>query len=549
MLRILIISFLFMLLSFYTNAQQTMGLFQNDAAAFNGYTLFQPLANTNIYLIDNCGEQVHSWTTGLTPGNSVYLLENGDILRPCKINNGTFSGGGSGGFLERRDWAGQVLWSYNYSNSLYHQHHDIELLPNGNILVIAWEMMSNADAIAAGRNPLYLNNNLWPDKIVELQPLGVDSAVLVWEWHATDHLVQDFDNTKANYGVVADNPQLINFNFVNGNGTNSDWLHLNGIDYNAALDQIIMSNHNFSEIWIIDHSTTTAQAASDSGGDMGKGGDLLYRWGNPQAYNRGTITDKKLFSQHDAQWIPDSLPDGGKLMVFNNGLNRPAGNNSSIDIINPSVDLSGNYLFATNNTYLPDTLDWTYMDAGNFYSSNISGTQRLGNGNTLICEGNGANGGHFFEVDRSGQKVWDYINPVGLAGPMTQGANPNQNNVFRCYRFAPDYPAFTGRTLSTQGPIEQNPLASNCVITGSATLVDIQLPSFQLHYNSFTVNNPFAWNLKFELFDLTGRLLKSWQNADYSYYHPLENLHSGLYIIRLQSEKNQFSSVYKIIKP
>ncbi|MGC8644373.1 MAG: hypothetical protein ACP5XB_31305, partial [Isosphaeraceae bacterium] len=59
------------------------------------------------------------------------------------------------------------------------------------------------------------------------------------------------------------------------------------------LDQILLSVHSFSEIWIIDHGTTTAEAATHKGGRSGKGGDLLYRWGNPQAYRAGTAADQQ----------------------------------------------------------------------------------------------------------------------------------------------------------------------------------------------------------------------------------------------------------------
>ena len=113
--------------------------------------------------------------------------------------------------------------------------------------------------------------------------------------------------------------------------------------YNADLDQIAVSVWTFSEFWIIDHSTTTAEAASHKGGRSGKGGDLLYRWGNPRAYRAGTKADQKLFRQHNAHWIPKGLPGAGHMLVFNNGGDRPGGSYSSVDEIVLPVDAQGRY--------------------------------------------------------------------------------------------------------------------------------------------------------------------------------------------------------------
>ena len=68
------------------------------------------------------------------------------------------------------------------------------------------------------------DNELWPTYIVEVEPIGFDSINIVWEWHLWDHLVQDYDSTKQNYGVVSDNPHLLDVNFYSGNGKN-DWIH------------------------------------------------------------------------------------------------------------------------------------------------------------------------------------------------------------------------------------------------------------------------------------------------------------------------------------
>src|SRR5262249_52369420 len=110
----------------------------------------------------------------------------------------------------------------------------------------------------------------------------------------------------------------------------ADWTHANPVSYNAKLDQVMVSPRGFSEFWIIDHSTSKAEAAGHKGGRHGKGGDLLYRWGNPEAYRAGTAADRRLFSQHDPHWIPEGLQGAGHVLVFNNGGGRPDGNYSSV---------------------------------------------------------------------------------------------------------------------------------------------------------------------------------------------------------------------------
>lgn len=431
-------------------SQQTVGIFFNTMDSYNGYTLFNPISSKTTYLINNCGEQMHSWTSAYRPGLSTYFLENGILLRTRNTNNSTFNVGGAGGGIEMLDWNGNVIWDYTVSNSTECQHHDIEYLPNGNILAIVWDSKTSAEAAQAGRS--LSGNTLWSEKIIEIQPDLVNGGgTIVWEWKVWDHLIQDFDSTKNNFGVISDFPELIDINFSSGNPTNKDWLHVNSIDYNADLDQILLSNHVFSEIWIIDHSTNSSQAASHSGGTHNKGGDLLYRWGNPQTYDHGTATNQLLFKQHDAHWIKDSLMDGGMIMVFNNQAGSPA-TYSEVNIVNPFIDDSGNYSYS-GSAYLPLDFHWTYKSStlSNFYAANISGAQRLPNGNTLICEGTS---GRFFEVDYSGNIVWEYMNPVSQSGILTQGDPASQNLVFNCYRYSTNYSGFSGQTLTQQGYIE-----------------------------------------------------------------------------------------------
>ncbi len=434
----------------YTEAgtEQTVGLFIHDTEkAFEGYTLFAPMQSKTTYLMDNEGNFVHSWESDYTPGLSAYLLENGNLLRTAGTMNMTFKAGGSGGKVQEIDPDGNVVWEFEHSGDQYLLHHDIELLPSGNILMIAWEYKSADVATAAGRNPnLLKEGELWPDKIIEVDP---GTGKIVWEWHVWDHIIQEYDDSKPNHGTVSDHPELIDLNYVaSGPGAGgADWTHINSVDYHDEFDQIIVSVHSFSEIWIIDHSTTTEQAAGHTGGKYGKGGDLLYRWGNPQAYGAGTSNDQKLFSQHDATWIESGYPGEGNILIFNNGQKRSDGDYSSVDEIMPPVDAQGNYSLSTGAAYGPSDMTWTYSSPSNFYSQNISGAQRLSNGNTLIC--NGANG-IFFEVTADKEVVWEYVNPVAGDGIIEQGEpipemnGEKTNQVFRVYRYAPNYAGLPG---------------------------------------------------------------------------------------------------------
>jgi hypothetical protein len=439
---------------------QTVGLFLNTTAAAPGYTLLAPMSYNVTYLIDNNGELVQSWSSEYRPGLSVYILENGDLLRTRIIQGQLFQTGGHGGGVEIIDWDGNLVWEFDYFSDQYWQHHDIESLPNGNVLLIAWEHKADATAIANGRNPNMLAGSqqpfgFWPDHIIEVNP---ESNSIAWEWHVWDHLIQDYDSSKVNYGVVSDHPELVNLNYPSGPNTSGDWLHINAVDYNAELDQIILSVHHFGEIWIIDHSTTTIEAASHTGGNSGKGGDLLYRWGNPQAYIGGNSNERIFFGQHDARWIED----GSQIMVFNNGSGRPGGSYSSIDVITQPIGEDNLYMLDSNGIYEPDTLSWQYTATplGDLFAANISGAHRLENGNTLICDGPR---GHYFEVDSAGSLVWDYVNPVVNTGPLYQGQeiptqgsaqNSTLNRTFRVHRYPTDYLGFAGHNLEPTGPIE-----------------------------------------------------------------------------------------------
>jgi uncharacterized protein (TIGR03437 family) len=442
---------------------RTLGVITHDEKrAAPGYTLLPPKHNGRTYLIDNYGQVINTWDSKYEPGQSAFLLTNGNLLRAAMLpqSGALGTGGGEGGRIEEYDWAGSLVWEFDYSTSTYSIHHDIKLLPNGNIIALLVERKSQAEVLAAGFKPdLLLESYLLPDAVVEIEPIRPKGGRVVWEWHVWDHLIQNYDRTKNNYGDPAAHPELVDPN-ASPRKIPGFWNHMNSIDYNPTFDQILLSVRGSSEIWVIDHSTTKAEAAGHSGGKSGKGGDILYRWGNASSYYAGKQADQMLFEQHDAQWIEAGRPGAGDMLIFNNGVNRTGGNYSSSDQITVPVDSSGKYPLASGAAYAPSKLTWTYggLKGADWYETDISGSYRLLNGNTLLCYGTH---GVLVEVTSAGEIVWQYVNPVDNKGPMYQGATPGKderghlmNAVFRVRRYPPDYAGLVGRTLTQKGVIE-----------------------------------------------------------------------------------------------
>lgn len=532
--------YILLLFSFFGKAIcQTVGLSQHSAGTLDdGYVLFAPNNAYTTYLIDRCGRQVKTWNSAYKPGQSVYILPDGTLLHTGNANNTTFNAGGKGGIIEKIDWNGNVTWSYTISDATKCQHHDAKILPNGNVLVIAWEKKTNTEAIAAGRNPSLVPNTLWSEQILEIQPVGSNGGNVVWEWHLWNHLVQDYDATKSNFNSVTANPQLMNLNYK-ASATTTDWIHLNSIDYNETLDQIILSSHNTNEVWIIDHSTTTAQAASHTGGNSGKGGDFLYRWGNPLTYNVGTTT--QLFGQHNARWIESGFPFENQIMIFNNGVGRTGGNYSTVEIINPPVN---GYNYLTSSPYLPSTTSWNYNygNSNALYAMNISGAQQLSNGNVLICNGPS---GIFTEVNSAGNTLWKYVNPVGNTGIAAQGSTPTQNTVFRCNYYPNNYSGFSGHTLTAGTTIENsNTVSASCSLT-LTTSEHNSAEAFKVYPNpasdfiAVQLNELIANNQSVELIDALGRVIATAQFLQGSTlcYFDTASLYNGLYFVRVASGK------------
>jgi hypothetical protein len=439
------------------------------AQQWDGLTLYSN-QNSNIgYLIDTSSTVVKTWTFTGNTGYSTHMMPGGTLFRSVLNQGNTLMGGGITGRIQKVDYNGAILWDYTYSSSTYCLHHDHFPLPNGNVLVISYDVKSLSDVLAAGGN---FTASVWSEKIMELQPVGTNGANVVWEWKLWDHLVQNTDPNKPNYQAsIVDNPQLLNINYL----LKKDWVHMNGIDYNPVLDQIVFSSHALNEWYVIDHSTTTAQAAAHTGGNAGKGGDLLYRWGNPAAYNASGSAILNV--THDAHWIPENCPRGGNLTGINNkGVTSPSNKTTADQIIVPRNNY--NYTISPGSAYSPAT--YINRKVGVGYTTNMGSVDEFPNGNQLICL---ATIGTIYEVDSLGNTLWT---------KTTAGSTPQAHRYSTCYinNAAPAQPSVTASssTLSASAATSYQWYMNGNAIAG-ATLQNLVATSAGIYVVKTTDNN------------------------------------------------------------
>ncbi len=399
-----------------------------NAQVYDGYTLFTPMSafddNATTYLMNNDYEFLNTWTHDQGPASMPYLLTDGSIIYPYRVPFPTMSAGGVGGGIQKQSWDGEILWEYEFANEQYQHHHDVEPLPNGNILIIVWEKKTAQEAYDMGRetinNPL---NVMWSSAILELEP---ESGEIVWEWHIWDHTVQDVNSELSNFGIISEHPELFDINCGSvGNdaggpqGANADWMHINAIHYNSILDQIVISSRTQNEIFILDHSTSAEEVSGHSGGNSGMGGDFLYRWGNPENYGRGDESDRILSSQHSINWIPAGYPGEGNLILFNN---FHEDNTSAVLEFSPPLD-GNNYAIIEGESFGPETWEWIYT--GDITTPMQGGAFRLPNGNTLITQTHTAT---VIEVDSEGNELWSFTHE-----------GESSYWIARCEKYSPDY--------------------------------------------------------------------------------------------------------------
>ena len=363
-----------------------------NTAEMDALVLIAENGGNSIQLMNKTGYILHTWNLQYDLGNDFQLLPNGDILAISKLNeviiNENLTHGGYGGSVQLIGPDGEIKWQFdNLINDTMLPHHDVELLPNGNILVMVWELLSCADAVDMG---IECQSDLAYESLYEV---NITSNSVVWKWRSIDHYIQDRNPELPNYGNITSNAHKIDFNLNTNHpqhGISGDIMHANGIDYDEQNELIYLSVNFYSEVWVIDHSTTTEEAATQTGGNYGVGGDLVYRFGNSAAYqsNESIIFDKN----HYPNLIEDPDKLGyGNILVFSNG------NNNISSVFELSLPLS------SYPTTIPPEIVWNYSNE-DLYSGKLSGAERGRNNNTYIAEGDFG----VWEVTPDGEIAWMY---------------------------------------------------------------------------------------------------------------------------------------------
>lgn len=518
---------------------QTKGVLTKNTGVADGYTLFTPLATQETYLIDNCGRLLKEWSGTNSPSMHAELTNEGKLLRLERAIQSTFTQGGIGGKLTELSWDGSVLNTYLLEGPDFCQHHDFEILPNGNLLVLVSELKTDTEAIAEGRDPSTLTDGeLWPEAIYEYELFDGGTFNIVWKWHSWDHLIQDIDPTKPNFGAPNGNRSKIDLNY-SVSGGKADFMHANSVDYNPNTDEIIISVKAFDEVWVIDHSTTEIEASGETGGNAGKGGDLLYRWGNPSTYNSAVDPTKIYFhGQHDARWLLDSNYPERSFTVFNN---QSGTDYSSFDLVFPEINVLNEYESA-QDYFLPDTLHWRYTAPiqTDLFSQRISGGQLMDNGHFLICSGNQ---GYFVEVDTLSTIYWEYSSPVTPNNLLDQHFIGNaSNNVFRANYYPLNFDGFVGKVITAGDVLELNPTSNIC---DGANLTEEKV-STVIYPNpsngEIAIESNDSRITHFSIYSLDGKVIQEQAITSNNV-----NLNSGIYLIAFKGANDAILSHSKII--
>ena len=386
----------------------------DPAKAWNGFTVLSTLDTPAVLVIDMNGRTVKRWDgLNVSAGGPARILPGGVLM----ATSGAFPRHQESAALVAQDFTGRELWRFDRAEQIEidgqrqwsaRQHHDWQ--PAG--FPAGYYSPETTPKPADGKTLLLTHTShsdpavaaalLEDDRLLEIDAAGK----VTWEWRAADHIGELGFDAAARTAIA----RL-------GTRDGYDWLHLNSARYlgpnrwheegDARFhpDNVIVSSRQASVVAIV-----------------ARDGSIAWRIGPDFSATPALAAIGQVIGQHDPHLIPPGLPGAGNLLLFDNGGASGLGDPGPISPQGNAI-----YQRATSRVLEIDpvslALVWSYT-AANFFSTNISGAQRLANGNTLITEGAP---GRVFEVTAAKDTVWEFMNPPGEGGRKS-------NAVFRAFR-------------------------------------------------------------------------------------------------------------------
>lgn len=392
----------------------------HDERAGTGPILVAPLGARATYLIDRDGYLVHQWESQRSGGGSALMLSDGSVLRAAMAGTPReFSGvRGATGCIERIGRDGKLLWQFVLASPGFQMHDGFDVLPNGNVLLLAWERrVVDSGDVAAGESPA--EKEQWIDTILEVKPDGRDGGQVVWRWRSDGHFFSAANESYQN-GEASKQPEQSSPFGASDETSGRTPLHFTSVSYHPSRDQILVNSLGSGEVWVIDRAVSRSTSAPSEDGKEG-GSDLVYRWGNPAAW--GMKGERKLFGQQFATWV-DRNEGGAAILIFNNRTDDSKRVFSSILELRPANARTGDYLRTEGEGFGPKRPHWYYAPAPpeRFLVAWGGSAQRLSNGNTLIAS---SPDGRIFEVTPEGEMVWDFRWSPEIVAPQSTSEGPS----------------------------------------------------------------------------------------------------------------------------
>ena len=378
-------------------------------------------------LIDRNGNLVHEWDLKNGQGQPNKVYPGGYLISP--IYPGFTNGYQDANTVALMDFNGNLIRKFSRfmqvpadtrgvnpepdgTSWISRQHHDFQLEGSS-----TGYYAPEANIKLDGKMLILAHNTVNKPKINSLTQLHDDVIIIVdkdenilWRWDASDHFEEfNLQNYPEAMRILGQEFHPL-FPVAHGEHKGYDWFHINCASWlgpNQWYDQgderfhpenIICDSRETGHMFIIDHKT----------------GRVVWQVAPPFV---GEDANLHVIGPHHTHMIPKGLPGAGNIMVFDNG---------GVSTYFPAL----NYYFSRVLEFNPVTkeITWEYSHKtimpgqswGNFgdqifFSPFISNTQRLPNGNTLICEGSSA---RIIEVTPELEIVWEYVSPYNYYSYM-----------------------------------------------------------------------------------------------------------------------------------